>query len=65
MQTDETPSAEPAPAEEAAAAAAMETQAEVSPLKQMQLSFCKLCLKITCMASLGRGRHSSSVESSL
>lgn len=30
MQTDETPSAEPAPAEEAAAAAAMETQAEAS-----------------------------------
>lgn len=34
MQTDETPSAESAPAaEEAAAAVAMEAQAEVSPLK--------------------------------
>lgn len=33
MQTDETPSAEPAPAEEAAAAAAMETQAEASAIE--------------------------------
>lgn len=34
MQTDEAPSAETAPAEEAAAAAAMETQAEVGTLQR-------------------------------
>lgn len=46
MQTDETPSAEPAPAEEeAAAAAAMETQAEVRTLEQKAVKLLQIVSK--------------------
>lgn len=69
MQTDETPSAESAPAveEAAAAAVAMEAQTEVSPLKVQQYwsSFCRGCVDVTGFASSGGDGHSSSVESAL
>lgn len=69
MQTDETPSAESAPAADEAAAApvAMEAQAEVSPLKLQRywLSFCRWCVDVTGITPLGGDGHGSSVESSL
>lgn len=64
MQTEETPAAEAAPAEEAAAAAAMETQAEVSAIRlhSKQWGSFRVCANITCTASSGRSRRSGSAE---